>query len=50
MRIITVDNGNTNPHVGIFEDQKLQSVIPLSEYLPGQNDFILISDVGSPLP
>ena len=27
MRIITVDNGNTNPHVGIFQNEKLESVI-----------------------
>ncbi|MBC7540060.1 MAG: type III pantothenate kinase [Bacteriovorax sp.] len=50
MRIITVDNGNTNPHVGIFQDEKLQSVIPLKDFTKLQDDFILISDVGAPLP
>lgn len=49
MRIITVDNGNTNPHVGIFQDEKLESVIPLKEFTPQKDDFILISDVGAPL-
>lgn len=50
MRIITVDNGNTNPHVGIFQDEKLKSVIPLKDYTKQKDDFILLSDVGSPLP
>jgi type III pantothenate kinase len=49
MRLITVDNGNTNPHVGIHENGKLLSVVPLKEYIPAKDDFILISDVGAPL-
>lgn len=50
MRIITVDNGNTNPHVGIFENQKLEKVIPLRDYVFEKDDFIIVSDVGNPLP
>jgi type III pantothenate kinase len=46
MRIITIDNGNTNPHVGIFEDEKLSEVIPLANYKNQPNDFILMSNVG----
>lgn len=49
MRIITVDNGNTNPHVGIYQDEKLVSIIPLKDFSPDPTDFILISDVGRPL-
>lgn len=49
MRIITVDNGNTNPHVGIFENAKLTSVIPLKDYVQQQNDFVVASSVGKPL-
>jgi len=49
MRIITVDNGNTNPHVGIFQDEALIAVTPLSDFSPLPDDFILISDVGGPL-
>ncbi len=49
MRLITVDNGNTNPHVGIYLGDKLSSVIPLKEYSPLQDDFIIVSDVGAPL-
>ncbi|MDD4974296.1 MAG: type III pantothenate kinase [Bacteriovorax sp.] len=49
MRIITVDNGNTNPHVGIFQDEKLVSIIPLKDFTIQKDDFILISDVGAPL-
>ena len=50
MRIITIDNGNTNPHVGIFQDEKLIAIIPLKDFVPLHDDFILISDVGLPLP
>lgn len=49
MRVITVDNGNSNPHVGIFQNDLLQNVIPLKDYSPLTDDFILISDVGVPL-
>lgn len=46
MRIITIDNGNTNPHVGIFENNQLLKVIPLIEFSKNSSDFILISSVG----
>lgn len=49
MRVITVDNGNTNPHVGIFEKGKLSSIIPLNEFSPLPDDSIIASDVGAPL-
>ncbi len=49
MRIITIDNGNSNPHVGIFQDEKKPIIIPLINYKYLDNDFILISDVGLPL-
>jgi type III pantothenate kinase len=49
MRLITIDNGNTNPHVGIFHDEKLILVTPLKNYSPQKDDFVIISDVGSPL-
>lgn len=49
MRIITVDNGNTNPHVGIFQDGVLVGLMPLKDYSPLPEDFILASDVGKPL-
>lgn len=49
MRVITVDNGNSNPHVGIFQNDQLQNVIPLKDYAPLSDDFVLISDVGAPL-
>ena len=50
MRIITIDNGNTNPHVGIFINDKLESIIPLKDFSPLDDDFILLSDVGAALP
>lgn len=49
MRVITVDNGNTNPHVGIFEEGKLTQVIPLRDFKSLPGDFIIASDVGRPL-
>lgn len=49
MRVITVDNGNTNPHAGIFENGKLSAVIPLKDFKELPGDFIIASDVGAPL-
>lgn len=48
MRVITVDNGNTNPHVGIFQNDILEKIIPLKDYSALPDDFIIISDVGAP--
>lgn len=45
MRIITLDIGNSNPHVGIFDDQKLLDVIPLSKYKYENGDIRLLSRV-----
>lgn len=49
MRLITVDNGNTNPHVAIFQGETLSSIIPLKDYVVAADDFIIVSDVGAPL-
>jgi type III pantothenate kinase len=49
MRLVTIDNGNTHPHVGFFEAGVLKSVIPLDKYIPLKDDFILIASVGSNL-
>lgn len=49
MRIITIDNGNSNPHVGIFQNEKLEKFIPLKDYQKSEGDFILVSDVGQTL-
>jgi type III pantothenate kinase len=46
MRIITIDNGNSNPHVGIFVNGELSSVIPLTSYHKKDDDIIVISNVG----
>lgn len=46
MRVITIDNGNTNPHVGIFVNDELSSVIPLASYHKKEDDIILMSNVG----
>ena len=46
MRVITIDNGNTNPHVGIFIDNQLSTIIPLADYSPLSDDYILVSNVG----
>ena len=49
MRLITIDNGNTNPHVGVFVDSKLESIIALKDFTPLPDDFIIASSVGKKL-
>ena len=50
--ILTLDNGNTNPHVGLFKDKKLLEVIPLSRLaesskLKSEKKIkVIVSDVG----
>lgn len=31
MQVITVDLGNTNPHVGIYQNDKLEKIVPLEK-------------------
>jgi type III pantothenate kinase len=50
MRLVTIDNGNTNPNVGFFDDGILKSVVPIDQYTPAKDDYILISSVGKTLP
>ncbi len=49
MRLVTIDNGNTHPHVGLYEFGVLKAVIPLEKYVPEKGDFVLIASVGKPL-
>ena len=49
MRLVTIDNGNTYPNVGLFNGGVLNSVIPLNQYNPSPGDFVLISSVGKTL-
>lgn len=45
--IITVDNGNTNPHVGVFKDELLMQVLPLNDFeLNDDEAFYISSSVG----
>lgn len=46
MRLITIDNGNTHPNVGIFNDGVLQGVVPLDQYTQAPGDYLLIASVG----
>ena len=50
MRLVTIDNGNTNPTVAIHDNGVMQSLVPLDQYTPVASDFILISSVGKSLP
>lgn len=50
MRLITIDNGNTNPNVGIFNNGVLQSVLPLDQYIQAPGDYVLVASVGNALP
>lgn len=49
MRLVTIDNGNTHPHAGLFESGVLKSVIPLEKYVPEKGDYVLIASVGRPI-
>ena len=50
MRLITIDNGNTHPSVGIFNDGVMQNVVPLDQYMHDPKDFVLVANVGYALP
>lgn len=50
MRLITIDNGNTNPTVGYFDQGVLKGVVPFAQYTPEKNDVIMVSSVGNNLP
>ncbi|MFI5390668.1 MAG: type III pantothenate kinase [Bacteriovoracales bacterium] len=45
--IYTIDNGNTNPHVGIFKEGHLEKVVPLKDCQFNEaNAEIILSSVG----
>lgn len=46
MRLVTIDNGNTNPSVGFFNSNSLVSIVPLKDYSPNKDDYILMASVG----
>lgn len=46
MKLQSIDNGNTNPHVGFFENEELVSVTPLKEYLFDEEVVTIASSVG----
>lgn len=56
--LITIDNGNTHPHVGFFQHKKLQQVFSLEEFSrkslwkkgPYRDSPIVLSHVGKNLP
>jgi type III pantothenate kinase len=52
--ILTLDNGNTNPHIGVFKKNKLVEVFPLknlvhSPLINEKNIKAIISNVGKPI-
>lgn len=49
MRLVTIDNGNTNPNVAIHEEGVIKIVMPLDQYQKQNDDFVLISSVGKTL-
>ncbi|MBC7430066.1 MAG: type III pantothenate kinase [Bacteriovorax sp.] len=49
MRLVTIDNGNTHPHAGLFESGVLKGVVPIDKYVPESDDYILIASVGQTL-
>jgi type III pantothenate kinase len=51
--LITVDNGNSNPHVGIFQNGLLDAIINFKDFAPYKDEFlnenkfkVLVSNVG----
>ena len=48
MRLITIDNGNTNPNVAIHNTKGF-SVIALDEYSPASSDILIAASVGKKL-
>ncbi len=46
MRLVTIDNGNTNPTVAFHNNGVIQEILPLDQYTVLDSDFILISSVG----
>jgi type III pantothenate kinase len=49
MRLVTIDNGNTNPTVALYKGETLEKVFPFLQYQKQKDDFILISSVGKAL-
>ncbi len=49
MRLVTIDNGNSNPNFTIHENGKSIEQLPLEKYKPDIQDFVLISSVGKSL-
>jgi len=52
--VLTLDNGNTNPHAGIFKNNKLVEIFPLknlvhSPIMNEKNIKAIISNVGKPI-
>lgn len=46
--IVTIDNGNTNPHYGLFQEDSLVHVMPLEAFEESEdNTFYISSSVGA---
>lgn len=49
MRLVTVDNGNTNPNVAIHSKEGIVKVYPLEKHQAEIDDVVVISSVGKPI-
>lgn len=49
MRLVTVDNGNTNPNVAIHNENGITQVYPLEKHQSEINDAVVIASVGKPI-
>ena len=47
LNLITVDNGNTNPHVGIFNNEEFEKVLPLTDFLLLQDNYLHYKSIKS---
>jgi type III pantothenate kinase len=49
MRLVTVDNGNTNPNVAIHSKDGIAQVYPLDKHHSEKEDVVVIASVGKPI-
>lgn len=47
LNLVTIDNGNSNPHVGFFNGEDFEKVIKLSDFLVNQDNYLHYKSIKS---
>ena len=47
LNLVTIDNGNTNPHVGIFNEEEFEKVVKLNDFLIDQDNYLHFKSIKS---